>query len=79
LFNKFFPCSTQKSERHEWIFASEELKKGNAVDRAVCGEYNRGKILDQPPFVMGERANIFSQIFALDEGCHLVNKGGWDE
>jgi hypothetical protein len=64
---------------YEWICASKDWKNGNAVDRAVCGEYNRGKILDQPPLGMGERVKIFTHISSLDEGFHLVNKGGWDE
>jgi hypothetical protein len=54
VFNKFILYSTQKSERPEWICASQGrrdkatlMKKANAVDRAKSGEYNRGKILDQ--------------------------------
>lgn len=79
LFNKIFLCPTQKSERFEWICASLNRKIANAVDRAVCGEYNKGKILDQPLLAIGQKVKIFTRIFLLDEGFHLGNKGGWDE
>jgi len=77
--NKFFLCSTQKSESPEWICAFLYRKKANAVDRAVCGEYNKGKILDQPLLAIGQRVKTFTRIFPLDKGFHLGNKGGWDE
>jgi len=79
VFNKFFLCSTQKSERLKWTCASLNRKKANAVDRAVCREYNKGKILDQPILAIGQKVRIFTRIFPLDEGFHLGNKGGLDE
>jgi hypothetical protein len=67
------------NERSEWICASVLWKKANAVDRAVYGEYNKGKILNQSRFSTGQRVKIFVRIFPLDEGFYLGNKGGWDE
>jgi hypothetical protein len=79
LFNKFFFCSTQNSERPEWICTSLNRKKANAVDRAECREYNKNNILDQPLLAIGQKVRIFTRIFPSDEGFRLGNKGGWDE
>jgi hypothetical protein len=66
-------------------------KRTKAVDRALSGEYNRGKILDQQQKAIGQRVRMFTRVgsqqetfsliplFFLDEGFHLVKKGGWDE
>lgn len=77
-FNKFFLCTTQMNERPEQICTSLNRKRANAVDRAVHGDYNKGKILNQPRFSIGQRVRILTRIFPLDEGFHQGNKGGWD-